>query len=861
MSKNKNNLPTKGSKFPEDKRAAIPSTEEAGQERDNPIAAKSQTLYLDKRPKNREDDPELFWLGKYGEQETQDQLAVDVRSLYRYEHVAPELIIKNLYQIKQSKPEESLFQINELFGGILEKDELEKVPSYYTHQDGWTNRLIQGDSLLVMTSLLEREGMAGQVQTIFIDPPYGIRYGGNWQLKINNREVKDGKDEDITAEPEQIKAFRDTWQDGIHSYLSYLRDRLLIAHKLLNQSGSCFVQISDENVHLVRCLMDEVFGSENFVSQIAFRTTAGDTSYTLPTMGDFIIWYAKKKEKVKYRKVFIDKVLGVGSGNMYTYVENEDRSIIRKLTQEEIMFPNTIPKNWRVFRIADLKRLGKSNTNTFKFEFEGKLYYCGDRHQWKTTREGLEKLKAAGWLIATSNTLCYKRYFDDFPITELGNMWTDTQGSSDKSYVVQTSNKVIQRCILMTSDPGDLVLDPTCGSGTTAYVCEQFGRRWITIDTSRIAVNIAKQRLMVAVFPYYKLVDELGENVRKGFEYKTVPHVTLKSLANDEPPAVETLYDQPLVDNKKMRVSGTFTVETLQSLNPLSPQDLDTAVQDTDSSFEERVRQHLLSAGIKNGRKDERVVFASVEFINDNGLHAEGYYQNEGGEQKAYFHIGPKFGSISRASVNEAIRSCRFRGDANWLVLLGFSFESNVNSSQVESQRVGNIEITKVRMHDDLLQEGLMKKPPKSAGSFITIGEPDIALHRKGDSVQVEILGLDIYNPIKDTVMAREVHEIAYWVVDDNYDGTNFVVRQVFFCGGKKEEFQKWEKGLQSLALQHAKKKAETTLKIELDYEAIERLYGHISHPIALTKEKQRIAVRIISQFGEESTKVIEVVK
>ena len=426
----------------------------------------------------------------------------------------------------------------------------------------------------------------------------------------------------------------------------------------------------------------------------------------------------------------------------------------------------------------------------------------------------------------------------------------------------------------MTTDPGDLVLDPTCGSGTTAFVAEQWGRRWITIDTSRIALNIAKQRLMTAVFPYYNLYDEKGSDIRQGFKYKTVPHITLKSLANDEPPATETLYDQPEIDKKLLRVSGPFTVETLQNFEPISPEELDDEVRvnEEEGAFEEVIKQHLLSAGIKNGRKDEMVIFRSVELLASEAIHAEGFYQTAKGEEKAYFHIGPKFGTVSKKLVSDAVKECRQKGDANWLVILGFSFESDIEGS-TQTTSMGNFEVTKCRIHDDLLQEGLKKKPAKSAASFVTIGEPDIDLSptlSKGEGVApspkgkagmglvtVEIKGLDIYDPIKDEVKPRNVHDIAYWMVDEDYDGSNFVVKQVFFCGGEKDEFDKWKKGLDNLAKDNTKKKVEKTLKIEIDDEAFDRLYGHISHPIEIKKKGQKIAVRIISQFGEECTKVL----
>jgi adenine-specific DNA-methyltransferase len=844
-------------------RRYVPAMPEAGCElASEKVMFGKKALEIPKNPVvHRGQDPELFWLNKYGHDDREDLLRVDVRSLYRYEHIAPEILIQNLYKVKGCVTKQmDLFSINELFGNALNKDELDKVSQYYKHQDGWTNRLIQGDSLLVMTSLLEREGMAGQVQMVYMDPPYGIKYGGNWQIRLNNMDVQDGKDENLTSEPEQIKAFRDTWELGIHSYLSYLRDRLLVAKELLKDSGSCFVQIGPENVHLIRCLMDEVFGSENFVNQIAYRTTSGDMSSKLQSMCDYILWYSKDIEKVKCRKLFVEKVLGYGIGGSYNYVESEDGSIVRKLSKEEIMFPHTIPKGWRVFRLENLKRLGFSNTQSFVFEFNNKDYYCGNKHQWKTNRAGMEKLKAAGWLIATDNTLHYKSYFDRFPLAELANMWVDTGGASDKEYVVQTSVKPIQRCLLMSTDPGDLVLDPTCGSGTTAYVAEQWGRRWITIDTSRIALNIAKQRLMTAVYPYYRLYDEEGGDIRQGFKYKTVPHITLKSLVNDEPAPLETLYDQPEVDKRKLRVSGPFTVETLQNFEPVNPSDLDKEfkVSEVEGSFEELIKQHLLSAGIKNGRKEESVVFRSVELLSNSYLHAEGFYMNEGGERKAYFHIGPKFGTVSKVSVNEAIKECRMRGDGSWLVILGFSFESDIEGS-TQTMSMGKFEVTKARIHDDLLQEGLKKKPGKSVASFVTIGEPDILLHSEGEKVFVEIQGLDIYDPIQDELKPRSVHDIAYWMLDDDYDGSNFVVKQVFFCGGDKDAFDRWRKGLDGIARDKTKKNLEKTLRIEVDDEAFDRLYGHISHPIEVRRKGQRIAVRLVSQFGEECTKVLSV--
>ncbi|MCP9496782.1 MAG: site-specific DNA-methyltransferase [Pyrinomonadaceae bacterium MAG19_C2-C3] len=514
-----------------------------------------------------------------------------------------------------------------------------------------------------------------------------------------------------------------------------------------------------------------------------------------------------------------------------------------------------------MFQATSLQSDGKSNNVDYSFEFEGKVYQPNASSHWKTSVNGLRKLASKGRIIRTKNgnSIRYVRFFDDFPLREINSAWNNTYApsSTEKEYVVQTSTEVVQRCILMTTDPGDLVLDPTCGSGTTAFVAEQFGRRWITTDTSRIALNIAKTRLMTATFPYYKLYDEEKGDIRQGFVYKTVPHITLKSLANDEPPATETLYDKPEIDPKRLRVCGAFTVETLQNFEPVSPEDLDdeTRTSEQEGTFDEVVRQHLLGTGIKNGRKDEQVAFTRVETLSHERLHAEGFYINGTGEKKAYFHIGPKFGTVSKTAVNEATKECRTRGDANWLIILGFSFESDIQGS-TQTTNLGSFEVTKARIHDDLLQEGLKKKPAKSAASFVTIGEPDILAKREGNTVTLEIQGLDIYDPIKDEVKARDLHDIAYWMVDNDYDGSNFVVKQIFFCGGERSEFAKWKKGLSDLAKQATRVRAEKTLKIEIDDEAFDRIYGFISHPIEIKRDNQKIAVRLISQYGEESMKL-----
>lgn len=445
------------------------------------------------------------------------------------------------------------------------------------------------------------------------------------------------------------------------------------------------------------------------------------------------------------------------------------------------------------------------------------------------------------------------------------NIWSDVSSSlgGKKIYVVQSGLKPIQRCILMTTDPGDLVLDPTCGSGTTAYVAEQWGRRWITIDTSRIALNIAKKRLTAAVFPYYELFDEKDKNIRQGFVYKKVPHITLKSLANDLPPVEETLYDQPKEDKTRMRVSGPFTVETLQSYNVQSPESLTQTADEEEENrlFQERIFSHLQSSGVRNGDKTQQAIFHGMEPVPNPYLNARGYYKDQDDKERlAYFMIGPKFGTVSKTAVNKAIqefRSLAQNEGASWLILLGFSFEDNINE---KDYNFGLYTVSKVRMHDDLMQDGLLKKD-RGAGSFITIGEPDIAIVRHADdpaTCHVEIRGLDIYDPIKDDVKARSVEDIAYWEMDDHYDGRQFIVTSIHFCGGDKKEFAAWKNGLEGFAKASAKtkKKAESTLRLELADELWDTLYGYTSEPMPY-KPGRKVAVRVVSQFGEESSKVL----
>ena len=500
--------------------------------------------------RNRDLDPQLVWRGK--DEQDESDLVVNAPPLYIQEKVHPKALIADL--IRQSKenrePAEHQIDMFSDFNGLPEGVDRTE---FYKHDANWSNRMILGDSLQVMASLAEREGLQGRVQCIYIDPPYGIRFNSNFQWSTTSRDVKDGNAAHITREPEQVKAFRDTWRDGIHSYLTYLRDRLTVARDLLAASGSIFVQIGDENVHRVRAMMDEVFGEENFVCLITFVKASAQTSNYLSSSSDYLIWYARDRTQAKYRSALLSKTLGQSGAAGYTNIESPEGKTWR-ISQEEIFNPTLIPQNHRVFQSDHLRGTRSPNPSDFAaFTFQGQTYNRNREWCWKTNESGLNKLARAGRLIKAGNVLRYKRYFDDFAAYPLTANWNDTMTfMADKMYVVQTSAKIVQRCILMATDPGDLVLDPTCGSGTTAYVAEQWGRRWITIDTSRVALALARARIMGARYPYYLLADsregqfkeaEISRrapsemptygNLRQGFVYERVPHITLRDIANN----------------------------------------------------------------------------------------------------------------------------------------------------------------------------------------------------------------------------------------------------------------------------------------------------------------------------------------
>jgi adenine-specific DNA-methyltransferase len=836
-----------------DKRKNIPTEELRDFVADEELAPKTM-LY----PRDPSLDPQLVWKGK-DEQDRAD-LAVPVVPIYIQEKIHPQAIIDALPRTEQPEDNQSnLFA--DFNGGPHDFDQ--KV-DFYHHEQNWSNRMILGDSLLVMTSLAEKEGLKGKVQTIYLDPPYGIKFGSNWQVSTRKRDVKDGKAEDATRQPEQVRAFRDTWKLGIHSYLAYLRDRLVVARDLLTETGSVFVQIGDENVHLVRNVMDEVFGSENFVSLVTVRKTTSEGSSLIGSTSDFLIWYGKDRVRTKFRPIY--QVRSDNAESRYDQSTPEGRS-------------------YRLDNITSSRPAGAGDVRAFNWN--GKKYDPGNG-TFKTTEEGLRRLALADRLQASSaGKLNYRRFQDDFGYAPVANLWADISGavqsrSDPKVYVVQTSTPVIERCVMMTTDPGDLVLDPTCGSGTTAYVAEQWGRRWITCDTSRVALALARTRLMAARYPYYLLSDspegitketeltgkippeyKTENDIRKGFVYKRVPHVMLGSIANnpdikegmkrEEIDAAisrhadtETLYDQPYEDNKRVRVCGPFSVESLSPHRVLSTADenQDGTITEKEArkqqDFATMIVDNLKKAGVQNTRKSERLIFDRLDPYAGAWLHAAGEYTDAGGKtRRVAVSLGPEHGTVGPQQVKEAAKEAVQGVGFDMLIVCGFAFDPHVAE---EVKRYGKLTVLPAKMNPDLAMGDELLKKTGAGNLFMVFGEPDVEIKKqKNGQITVEIKGVDVYDPTTGQIRSASTDDIACWFIDSNYNGESFFVRHAYFTGAD-EPYDKLKRALRA----------------EIDEAAWGSLYSTVSRAFA-KPESGKIAVKVINHYGDEVLKVFEV--
>ncbi len=777
-------------------------------------------------------DPQLQW---YGKQEN-SEFEVNTVSLHIHERIDPITIIEKTMQQKESV-QQTLFHY---FETPENNPPLRDAIEFYKHDQNWSNRLIAGDSLLIMNSLLEKEGMEGKVQMIYVDPPYGIKYGSNFQPFVNKKEVKDGKDEDLTQEPEMIKAFRDTWEFGIHSYLSYMRDRLFMAKKLLSDTGSCFVQISDQNIHLVRILLDEIFGSENFVMQIQYRTSGSLSSTFLNTICDYVLWYAKDKDKTKFRRLFKKREKDYS----WVMLPNGEK---RKLTSEEYQDLSLLPKKSELFTTENLVSSGYTASCTFEFDYDGRKFTPASGKSWKTTKKGMEKLAKLGRLSASGKTVRYVMLHNDYPVMGLTNMWDDLAGASNKVYAVQTNTKVIQRCMLMSTDPGDLVLDPTCGSGTTAFVAEQWGRRWITCDTSRVAIAVAKTRLLTSFFDYYKLKHpDIG--ILGGFDYTKVPHVTLGALANDEPTKEEILFDEPKIDKNKTRISGPFTLEavpspTVKALDVLSQNSEIIQVQpSTEISRQEQWRDELLKTGIR-GKSGQKIEFTKVEsHPATKWLHADAETK-EKEPKRVMVSFGPEHAPLEQRQVALAIEEAQSLVPLPTMIIFAAMQFDPEAAKDIDELKWPNVVILKAEMNKDLLTEDLKKKR-SSNESFWLMGQPDIELKKTKDGKYlVTINGFDYYNTKTGEVESGDSSKIAMWMLDTDYDGRSVYPQQIFFpMEGKSGGWNKLAK----------------TLQAQIDEDLITKYQGTESIPFVEGFNK-RVAVKIIDDRGIESLKIIKI--
>ena len=780
--------------------------------------------------------PFLNWAGKAERQ----QIAVPTLPLFVHERHSTQAILDTLQSHKSTGTNLDLF-------GDTGLDVADKMDAY-EHKGPWTNRLVLGDSLQVMNSLLEYEGMGGLVQMVYFDPPYGVKYGSNFQPFVRKNNVSHGADVDMIREPEMVRAYRDTWELGLHSYLTYLRDRLFLAKELLSERGSIFLQISDDNLHHVRELLDEVFGAENFVSIIFFQTTSGFETKTIASLGDYLLWYAKDITKAKINKLYRDQEIVPGEGNAEKIILPDGS--YRGVTAAEARGEQPIPEGARFYVAGDLQSDGPASAAQ-PFEFLSKTYHPAPGKHWKANYPtGMQRLADAGRIHVSKNSIRYRRFADDFPFQQLGNVWTDTVTgvfTDKKLYVVRTNSKVIERCLHLTTEPGDLVFDPTCGGGTTAYAAENLGRRWITADTSRVPIALTRQRLLTGIFPWYRLKDP-AQGPSGGFVYQRkqnnkgaevgglVPRIKLETIANDETPELETILDRPEVNDKITRVCGPFTVEaTIQAAMNIEENAAAVGSQLISSprAYLDRMVEVLRQSKTLRLPGNVTLELETVSALADREyLHAEGVARN-GTEKRIAIVFGPEDGAIGSEYVFNAHTEALQQGYQQ-LFLFGFAIDAKAREMLAKLK----LSTIYVAVTPDVVMSDLLKTS-KSSEIFSITGLPDVRLEEAGKAKdggplhRVVIKGLDIFRP--DTMETDEVkaENLPCWMLDTNYNGMAFFASQVFF-----PKTSAWDNLQKSLKGQFADS-------------VWEHLAGTASEPFTLG-DKQRIAVKAIDERGNE---------
>ncbi len=787
--------------------------------------------------------PFLNWSGKA----ERKAFEVPTLPLFVHERLSTEAILKTL---KGHKKDQQVSLLDELFG-VTQRSLTDQVVHAYEHQDNWVNRLILGDSLVVMNSLLRYEHLGGQVQMIYMDPPYGVKFGSNFQPFVRNRDVRHNDDDDITREPEMVQAYRDTWELGLHSYLSYLRDRLLLCRDLLTSTGSMFVQISDDNLHHVREVLDDVFGGSNFCSLITFRKKLMPLgSDVAESVSDYILWYAKDREQVKFRPFFREK--SIEGDAAWSWLELEDGSR-RKMTREEVDNHRLLPKGARVFQPISMLPAQYRPKQDFPFVFEGVEYRPPKGVCWKTDLSGMERLATERRLHPSGNTLRYVLYHSDYPVARMTNLWADTAGADNQQYVVQTNTEVSKRCMLMTTDPGDLVIDPTCGSGTSAFVAEQWGRRWITIDTSRVPLAIARQRMLTSTFDYYALKDS-SRGPAGGFSYARkqnakgeeiggiVPHLTLGSITNNETAAEEVRVDRPEKLNNVTRVCGPFAVEaTIPTAEGLDEDPKTPGIQSDDyQTHVQRMTEVLRRAPVLQLAGNKKITLKQVRPpAKTMSLSAEAIINGDQTPQPVAILFGPEGGALSERMVREAWQEAEAKKYTQLLVI-GFAIDPKAREFVESAGRIG-IPCTWLQATMDL-QMGDLLKNMRSSQVFSVCGLPEVKVNPVKEvqgvkvdepTYEVELLGLDTFDPATMDSIHFSGSDVPCWLLDTDYNGLVFRVHQAFF-----PRTGAWE-----------------NLKKELRADFAESVWDHLSGTVSApftAGEQKQIAVKVIDPRGNE---------
>lgn len=761
-------------------------------------------------------DPVLFWAGKRNKRE------IPVLPLQRNEIVSESRIgqiIERARRAAEAAPAGQMPLFADLERSLREGEKGKRV-EFYTHEEGWRNKLICGDSLHVMESLMHYEGMRGKVQMVYIDPPYGIKYDSNFQQRVDTtmNDAKDQADDVLT-----IKAFRDSWVLGIHSYLSNLQERLYLCRELLAETGSIFVQINDASMHLLRSLMDEVFGSANHFATVVFNKTTGFTDRRMSSVYDCLLWYGRDVGQIKYRQLYQPKSIGLEGAGVYTRVELPDGTR-RKLNAEELARIDQLPEGWRVFRLDNIMSQGEAKEPQ-PFAFDGKTYYPAANSHWKTTVEGLKRLADRGRIEVSGSSLAYVRFYDDFPVSPISNIWLDTGTGSftePKVYAVQTGTKIVERCIAMTTDPGDVVFDPTCGSGTTAFCAEKLGRRWITCDTSRVAINVARIRFLGASFEQYKTRNGL---VSSGFVCKTANHVTLKSLAHDLEAEHVELVDQPEVDKTAIRVCGPLDV---MSIGRYSVEDWKGSVmREKVGGIEAAKLENYIEVICRLYRKDAAIQGAI-------GLvHAVAETEKE----RMAISVGPLSGRVTAKQIHDAVQDAMASGILE-VHVLGWAFEANVGEVKSQLEERGKVKVELIMIRPDTLAEGLKATQPEMLFSPLALPDVEVKVKKNGKAepvAVVRLLGVALFDRNRRTTEYRRADSgyISAWYLDEDYDGDCFVDCQMFF------DF----------------KKAPSRAALGLDIDADEFELKLMSEAFAVRGYK-RIAVKVVDVYGNEATVV-----